>query len=298
MTATGDTRTAGSICLLLQTALPCALFGRSATTQLILKGGTNATMAPQYDYWEHVFLPTIQSRFGIPTDTIVPTCIQRGYYPKGKGEVHVSIESLRTSLPLNPLVMKERGDVCRVYIRSFYTGKLPPRLAHGMAHAAQEILQPILGDDVRPRVDIVKEQNAFGNGTGILIVATTTTGCLLAGSALGSPKKHFKEVGTKAAEELVSTLHDGGCVDEWLQDQLVLFMALAGGTSELLTGSLTLHTQTAIGLAEQVCGVKFEITKLEEGNETVTHDEGGVYGKDGRIPGKHLVRCQGIGFEA
>jgi RNA 3'-terminal phosphate cyclase (ATP) len=41
-------------------------------------------------------------------------------------------------------------------------------------------------------------------------------------------------------------LNDGGCVDDWLQDQLIIFMALAEGTSEILTGSLTQHTQTAI----------------------------------------------------
>lgn len=38
-----------SVCLLLQVALPCALFAE-ASSQLSLKGGTNAEMAPQIDY--------------------------------------------------------------------------------------------------------------------------------------------------------------------------------------------------------------------------------------------------------
>ncbi|XP_056270699.1 RNA 3'-terminal phosphate cyclase [Pseudoliparis swirei] len=46
---TADTKTAGSVCLLLQVALPCALFSDSSS-RLILKGGTNAEMAPQIDY--------------------------------------------------------------------------------------------------------------------------------------------------------------------------------------------------------------------------------------------------------
>jgi hypothetical protein len=33
-----------------------------------------------------------------------------------------------------------------------------------------------------------------------------------------------------AAAELFATLQDGGCVDEWLQDQLIIFMALAKGS--------------------------------------------------------------------
>lgn len=38
-----------SVCLLLQVALPCALYA-DASSQLCLKGGTNAEMAPQIDY--------------------------------------------------------------------------------------------------------------------------------------------------------------------------------------------------------------------------------------------------------
>lgn len=38
-----------SVCLLLQVALPCALYA-DAASQLCLKGGTNAEMAPQIDY--------------------------------------------------------------------------------------------------------------------------------------------------------------------------------------------------------------------------------------------------------
>lgn len=43
-----------SISLLLQVALPCALFADSPVT-LDLKGGTNAEMAPQIDYMDKVF---------------------------------------------------------------------------------------------------------------------------------------------------------------------------------------------------------------------------------------------------
>lgn len=38
-----------SVCLLLQVALPCAVYA-DASSQLCLKGGTNAEMAPQIDY--------------------------------------------------------------------------------------------------------------------------------------------------------------------------------------------------------------------------------------------------------
>lgn len=34
-------------------------------------------------------------------------------------------------------------------------------------------------------------------------------------------------MGQQAAEELLEGLASGGCTDQWLQDQLVIFMALA-----------------------------------------------------------------------
>jgi RNA 3'-terminal phosphate cyclase (ATP) len=49
---TGTIDTAGSICLLLQAALPCILFRSTLMneTRLILKGGTNADLAPRKPY--------------------------------------------------------------------------------------------------------------------------------------------------------------------------------------------------------------------------------------------------------
>ena len=43
-------------------------------------------------------------------------------------------------------------------------------------------------------------------------------------------------------------------------------MALAEGTSEIITGSLTLHTRTAIWIAEALSGgARFEVTELDTG---------------------------------
>jgi RNA 3'-terminal phosphate cyclase (ATP) len=381
----GDTKTAGSICLLLQAALPVALLARrrqtttttttttaAATTQpltLILKGGTNASMAPQYDYWERVFLPTLISQTGIPLQHIQSNVIRRGYFPKGGGEVHIKVSPVTTSL--QPIRLTDRGDISSIHIRSYHTGTISAGMAQLMTNAAlQELLinnnndhgsssssstPSLLLNNIIPTVEIVHETAAIGSGYGILIVAETTTGCRLAGSALGTVRfnnnnnrkrrtnnhnnaaylsnnnhdailkqqqqqESAKAVGREAAQELVSTLECGGACDEWCQDQLILFMALAQGESELLTGSLTQHTQTAIWLAQRLTNVKFEIQRViikddDNNNEQHHHDDaaatttattsnnnnnggggGDEYGRDGRIPGKHRIRCTGIGF--
>ncbi|KAL7563398.1 hypothetical protein ACA910_016497 [Epithemia clementina (nom. ined.)] len=353
---TKDIGTAGSICLLLQSSLPCALLLNASPyqdkeeedtnppTRLTLIGGTNAALAPQYDYWHDIFLPVLRQQCGLDEDQVNGSVECRGYFPRGGGKVHVSVKPLAPTQSFQPIRMSERGDVQSIHIRSFHAGKLPRHLAQDMARAAQRYLeqhglwqQPLAGkpSNVACTVEIVTETHAAGSGLGILIVATTTTGCKLAGSALSSPRKKANDVGLEAAQELIRAWDAGGCVDEWLQDQLILYMALADGVSELLTGCLTLHTQTAIWTAEQFLkdyndnhqGPLFEVQKLDVNEEeskddsrsnqnqpfkkqkqsTSSHFEGTGngcsidqdlnYGQEGLIPGRHLIRCHGVGFK-
>jgi RNA 3'-terminal phosphate cyclase (ATP) len=292
---TADTQTAGSICLLLQASLPVAIFSpRTFPMTLTLKGGTNATFAPSYDYWREVFLPILLlSQPNMSEENLKSSVIRRGYFPRGGGEVRVDVNPRRQ--PLRPIIRKDRGELSHIRISSYYAGTLPRHIAIDAAEAALHLLQPLCDShSIKPIIEIRHHDCAVGSGSGILIVAQTKTGCYLAGTAIGDPRKRAFAVGKEAADELLHTLQDGGCVDEWLQDQLILYMALADGVSEILTGSLTQHTQTAIWVAEQIVGAKFEVTRLDEGASIDVQEMS--YGTQGRIPGKHLIRCHGIGF--
>lgn len=64
-----------------------------------------------------------------------------------------------------------------------------------------------------------------------------------------------------------------------MQDQLVVFMALAGGMSRVRCGEPTLHTRTAMVVAEQMLpGVKFAVKNCGDGT--------------------WLLECQGAGLRA
>ena len=115
-----------------------------------------------------------------------------------------------------------------------------------------------------------------------------------------------------AAQQVVGAMEGGGCVDDFLQDQLILYMALAGGVSEIVTNSLTLHTRTAIWLTSRMLpSVRFQVTKLgvkeddERGRDGTNllppqppSENDHIINEDvpGRIPGRHRIRCYGIGF--
>ena len=49
-----------------------------------------------------------------------------------------------------------------------------------------------------------------------------STGCILGGSALGSPRSSGEAVGKKAAEELLEAVETGGCVDKYIQVRKIL----------------------------------------------------------------------------
>ena len=70
-------RRQGSICLLLQTSLPCILFA-PGPCDLTLLGGTNAEMAPQIDYVTRVLQPTLK-RFGVEFAVDIR---RRGFFPR------------------------------------------------------------------------------------------------------------------------------------------------------------------------------------------------------------------------
>jgi RNA 3'-terminal phosphate cyclase (ATP) len=290
----GEVKTAGSICLLLQAALPCALFSPTPVN-LKLMGGTNATMAPQYDYWSKLFLPTIEEHCKLNPNQVNARVVRRGYYPKGGGLVNVEVKPIDGCL--QPLTLIYRGKLKKIFIRAFYAGEFNNGYAKRMAIDAKNHLRSRVQSSLYE--DLIEEdQNAIGSGAGILIVAMFDTGRLLAGSSIaGFRKEKAKIVAKRAADELFQAILDGGCVDDWLQDQLILYAALADGMSQIFTGSLTLHTYTAIMLAEKMTGARFEISKVDHfGTATAAAYNSDDYGKKDRIPGKHLIRCHGIGF--
>lgn len=88
----------------------------------------------------------------------------RGYYPKGGGEVRIFSSPLHI---LAPLDLTSRGELTRVTGRAFVAGTLPIRIAHTMAEEANRLLRWQL-PGLPCHIEVVKEQQVVGNGTGIM----------------------------------------------------------------------------------------------------------------------------------
>ena len=131
-----DTKTAGSVTLLMQIALPVMLFGPRACC-VTLKGGTDVTASPPIDFFLHVLKPTLERHFRLH---IAVDVVRRGFYPKGGGEVRLRVEPLAAA-PLPALLLLERGAVVRVEGEVYCGRDDRPDVALAlMARAAHEAL--------------------------------------------------------------------------------------------------------------------------------------------------------------
>eukprot|EP00884_Botryococcus_braunii_P013331 jgi/Botrbrau1/2199/Bobra.101_2s0030.1 len=267
-----DTKTAGSCTLLAQVGLPCALMagpgeGGTRTSTLKLLGGTDATMAPPVSYLQHVLLPILRDRLHIHAQLQVE---RRGFFPKGGGRVRLRVQSLEAGTCLPPLRLTDRGDITRIEISAFTAGRIPPAAAQHMLTAAQSVLNEAGYDNMlmKTRCEHESPSQAFGDGGGCLIRALTSEGCILGSAAVLHPRRPPSDIAEEAAQELVQDLADGGCSDRWLQDQVIIFMALAEGESEVTCGEPSLHTRTAMVVAEDLTRARFSVVPPQPGSRT------------------------------
>jgi RNA 3'-phosphate cyclase len=245
-----DIGTAGSISLVLQALLP-VMIASVGTTMVTVTGGTDVRQAPPIDYLRNVLLPLLAS-MGIQAELDV---IRRGYYPRGGGEVRVSVVPGRLT-QLKPLALDEPGGL--VSIRGHaHVANLPEHIATRMRDAAFERVAPV--SEIAPRVDVevLDRARATGTGGGIVMWAQTQGGVLGAGR-VAERGIRAETLGNAVGEELAADVLAGATVDLHAADQLLVYLALARGGSYLVR-SATTHARTAMWLLEQFLPVLFEL---------------------------------------
>lgn len=242
-----DVGTAGSVMLILQALLPCLALA-DYSVKVTLTGGTNNPWAPTLEYFRWVLLPTI-ARMAVRADAHLA---RRGFYPRGGGQVGIATEPASR---IEPLVLRERGAFRQVSGIS-YSSNLPEHIAQRMARACRERLEREGLACREFEVDVTTP--AAGAGCGIIALARFEHS-VLAGDALGERGKAAEKVGLEAAQALTRELRCGAAVDSHLGDQLVPWVALARGESIYLAARRTDHLVSAVTVAQQVIGARFDL---------------------------------------
>lgn len=241
-----DIGTAGSVTLLLQTLLPALLLAEGSS-RVEITGGTDVAWSPPIDYFRHLVLEPARHR----ARHLRLEVVRRGFYPKGGGRLEVEACGWAEAGPIRRL--ERRGPV-EIRVLSFAARQLEERrVSERQAEAARQRLD-------RYRVP-VRTEAVYGDtlspGSVITCVAEFEGGVRLGGSALGRQGKRAEDVGREAADWLAAEIESGAAVDEHAADQLIVWLALAGG--EIRASRISEHTRTSIWVTEQFLGKVFEL---------------------------------------
>ncbi len=210
-----DIGTAGSVTLVAQTLIPI-LLKASKESELVIKGGTHVMKSPGYDYFERVFVPAA-GRFGAQIG-----CSMRraGFYPKGGGEIAVSVKPAA----LRGCSGWDRGEAVEAVIRL-------AGLPESIAIREKKVFVQNGNEAVRVRQD---ESLSPGN-------AVTAWKGSRGAYSLGEKGKRAEAVAQEAIDALAL---EKGDVDVHLADQLLLYAAVAEGGSRYSTSSASEHLRT------------------------------------------------------
>jgi len=257
----------GAISLLVQICLPVALY-RNQNTEFSLKGGTFGDFAPPMIYCQQVLVPLLQNHFGLSLDFKL---VQESFDMKGGGHVNLNVRPLSSSL--KPLKLDQPLlDKPKIIMKSTTSGNAPLTLAEKASKAAENELKGLnfsINNEFLPQ--------ALGTAMTIFIKVEAQNTILAASKVSQKKSENPSKFGSAVAREIKKTMDLGVPVDQWMQDQLIIYMTLAKGCSRLLTGPLTLHTRTAISIAEQLTSAQFKVTTVEENK-------------------RYVIECQGIGL--
>jgi RNA 3'-terminal phosphate cyclase (ATP) len=231
-------------------------------------------MAPQVDYITQVFLPQLWKMVPAGRDAVSISCKTRGFFPRGGGEILLETRPLEA--PLLPIDLTERGELKRIHGYAYCAGSVKPSVASRMRDSAVRTLREVLGkarlDGVVLDVEVVRcsPEEAVGDGCGLLLFADFAAGPRLGASGLGARGVTAEKVGEDAARVLAQDILSGACVDEYLQDQLVIFASLARGTSRIRAGpEVSMHTKTALHFVELLTGATTKVTPQDDGTNVI-----------------------------
>jgi RNA 3'-terminal phosphate cyclase (ATP) len=237
--------TAGSVALVAQALMPVMVAGHTPS-RVRIGGGTDVRQAPPVDYLRYVLFPLLE-HMGVRATMEV---VRRGYYPRGGGEVALSVEPAE----LTPAIFGVPGGE-RAVRGVAHVANLDEKIAARMRKSALERLA--LGGLRDAAIDtcVVGPLEAKGRG-GAIVVWARSDATVVGAARVAERGVRAEELGEAVATELAVDLLNGAALDVHAADQILPFLALAGGGG-FTTRTFSSHARTASWLIERFLPVRF-----------------------------------------
>jgi len=296
----GDCQTAGSIALMIQMILPPLLLGKD-TSVVSLRGGTAVSKSPSVRYFERILFPLLE-RFGIHASINI---VGEGFYPWGGGEAELKVEALKGK-PLTPINISKPGKIKNVYVQVITKEDHQEALGNDYLKEIRKEVKKIMKtkyteaeiDSINIELDYhyseslmkaglsakVKEykknkaKNYHPKNTGpkkivygVLLFAYGEDIYYDCSCVCNDDIQEDEGYIEKVLDNFKKYFDGGGCMDEHLQDQLLVFMLLANGKSSIQCNKdITDHTKSCFYIFKEFFP-KFEHKlTIEKDSETAT----------------------------
>jgi len=234
--------TAGSTTLLVMTLLPIALFAEEEIV-LRISGGLFQDFAPSAHHMQHVLFPTLE-KMGIKAELEM---IRPGYVPRGGGVIQVNIRPVTNGI--QPLILLKQGKVEEVTGLALSSHLKEQRVSQRMAEECQKVLA---AKGYPAGIETLWDETALQAGASLAVWAETDSGCLLGSDQAGKRGRSSEAIGRYVAQNLLDDLETGATVDRYLTDQLIIYAALAAGTTEYVIPRLSEHVDANLWLVEKL----------------------------------------------
>jgi RNA 3'-terminal phosphate cyclase (ATP) len=236
---------AGSCTLVLQTVLPALLKADTPST-LRICGGTHNPMAPPVQFLQRAWCPRI-AEMGAQVELKLE---RFGFYPAGGGEVVATVQPCAHLAPRAWMARGERG-----YAESFTAG-IPARVAQrelecvgqGMNWGEDQLLTRQLPDNHGP-----------GNALMLTLEYEHVSEVF---TAFGEKSVTAENVARKVVGEARRYIASGAAFAEYLGDQMMLPLALAGGGG-FTVEEVSLHARTNAEVIERFLPVRFKFDRRD-----------------------------------
>jgi len=240
--------TAESVVLILQSLLPVCIFSDQETEIEINGGATDTFFAPTFDYFIYVFLNFLTKMGG----RVEINILRRGYYPQGGAKVKIKVNPV---LKLKPLNLTQRDNLKRILAISGASSSLKEQK---IAERQMAGINEILGKFKLPIEERVEYYETQCPGSQVCLIAEFEN-TMIGVDNLGKLGKKAEIIGQEVALDLLKEQKTEACLDKYLTDQILPYLALANGASKVTVSEITNHCKTNMWIIEKFLEGRFII---------------------------------------
>lgn len=242
--------TAGSTTLMAQCLLPVGLFAKKRSSYTI-KGGLFQDFAPNPFHTKYVLMENLK-KFSVQAELTVK---KPGYVPSGDGEIILEVEPITP--PLQAFSLTEQGHITQVKGIAISSHLKQQKVSERMAQACIEELKK--KKSIEADIEIIHDESSKQKGAALFIYAETDTGCIIGADMAGTVGRRSEKIGQQTARKLIEDIESGAAVDRFTADQLIIYAALAQGTSTYIIPKMTDHIESNIWLVQYILGAHVSV---------------------------------------